>query len=65
MTRNQRERLVLEQRILEECKRRGIRVSRRGIAWKLLGAGIDILTTDLMLLRLSDLDRAGPTGRRR
>lgn len=41
------------ERILAECKRRGLTVTRSGKAWRIHGRGVDI-----RVLRLSDVDIA-------
>ena len=42
MTREQQRR-----RVEELCRERGIRIEQRGRAWRLRGAGVDLLVADL------------------
>jgi hypothetical protein len=46
----------VDRRVLELCNQRGIRVTQRGIAWKLEGRGVNITTTTLAMIRERDLE---------
>jgi hypothetical protein len=43
--------------IREECDRRGLRILPYGELWRIEGLGVDILTTDLAALTVTELDR--------
>lgn len=44
------------ERLRRVCDQRGIRISRAGIAYKLVGPGVDLLITDIRFLHDADLE---------
>ena len=42
--------------IREECDRRGLRILPHGKLWRIEGPGVDILTTDLAALTVTELE---------
>ncbi len=40
----------------EECDRRGLRILPHGKLWRIEGPGVDILTTDLAALTVTELE---------
>lgn len=41
--------------LLKEIAHRGLRIEQYGAAWRIHGPGVDLLVTEIRLVRLSDL----------
>lgn len=42
--------------IVEECRRRGIKIEQHGKATRLRGQGVDVIVVDLAWVSIADLD---------
>lgn len=47
--------MLSEQELKRICRERGLKIERRGDLWHISGPGVDVTTTDLSILRESEL----------